>query len=75
MQSSWALLGPAWERIGFAMIVNNVTGIHDNGEFVTILTKNVSIHLPKGDHTITVQAMENPGDEYYVNVNVEFYNE
>lgn len=57
------------------MIINNVTGIHDNGEFVTIFTKNASIPLPKGDHTITVQAMENPGDEYYVNVSVEFYNE
>ena len=68
------IVGTGMGKDGF-MVINNVESIHDNGEFVTILTKNVSIHLPKGDHTITVQAMENPVEEYCVNVNVEFYNE
>jgi len=43
------------------MKITNVTEIFDNDEFVTIVTKTgVAVHLPVGQHSITIQPHESP---------------
>lgn len=56
------------------MLIENVTGITNNGEFTTITTGNTIIHLPTdGIHHITIASMKNPGDNYVINIKVDFY--
>ncbi|MCK5641799.1 MAG: hypothetical protein KAJ19_13435 [Gammaproteobacteria bacterium] len=57
------------------MKIHNVVEIHDNGEFITIITKSgSSIHLPPdSEHSITIKAMEDPGDHYTITVTVDLY--
>jgi len=56
------------------MKIHNVIEIYDNGEFITIVTDNGNIHLPmEGKHSITVQPMNNPSDDYTITVNVDLY--
>ena len=58
------------------MKIYNVLEIFDNGEFVTIITTSGSaIHLPMNcEHSITILDMDDPGDNYTININVDFYN-
>lgn len=58
------------------MKIFNVVEICDNGEFITIVMKNGYIHLPMdGRHSITIQPMKNPNDDYTITVNVDLYQE
>lgn len=57
------------------MKIFNVIEICDNGEFITIVTPNGAIHLPRdGKHSIAVQSISNPSDDYTITVNVDLYN-
>ena len=57
------------------MKVFNIIEIFDNGEFITIVTETGStIHLPmEGVHSITVQPIEDPSDNYTITVNIDLY--
>ena len=56
------------------MEIFNVTEIYDNGEFITIVTPTGAIHLPMdGEHSIVVQPIDNPSDDYHITVNIDLY--
>ena len=56
------------------MKIMNVIEIFDNGEFVSIVTSTgTAIHLPMNHkHSITILDMDDPSDNYIINVNVDF---
>ena len=56
------------------MKIFNIKSIFDNGEFITIITQNGAVHLPMdGKHSIVVQPIEDPGDNYTITVNIDLY--
>lgn len=56
------------------MRIFNVVEIFDNDEFTTIVTKNSCIHLPiDGKHSITIQPIKFPSDDYTITVDVDLY--
>jgi hypothetical protein len=59
------------------MKIVGVEEIFDNGEFVTIVTKNCSIHLPSdGNHSIVLDGGELANGSYGIkSVGIDFYNE
>ena len=59
----------------YAMKIFNVIEIYDNGEFITIVTQTGSaIHLPmNSQHSIVIQSVDNPSDDYAIIVNIDLY--
>lgn len=56
------------------MKIYNVVEIHDYGFHVTLVTMSgVVIHLPEGEHNITIHEMNDPGDKYIFNVGIDLY--
>ena len=56
------------------MKITNVYAIHDYKGVVTIeLGNGVEIELPIGQHTITIDEMNNPADHYVYNLDIKLY--
>lgn len=58
------------------MRIFNVVEIHDDDDVaITIVTKSgTAVHLPlDGKHSIIIQPMTDPSDNYLITVNIDLY--
>lgn len=56
------------------MKIYNVVEIFDNGDFITIVTPNGSVHLPTGsDPSIVINPIKSIGVDNTISVTIDLY--